>query len=287
MKNILITGKNGFVGNQFQLLLNNDNYKVDRISLKNNDWKFCSFENYDVIIHLAALVHNNQPNAKIIDYMNTNYHLTRELAKKAKDDGVSQFIFFSTMGVFGMNGSINEKCEITQLTPYKPKSAYDYSKLLAERDIQKLINDKFAINIVRPPMIYGKEGPGNFAKLIKVANLSRIFPKYHNERSVIHIDNLYKHILHLLKNEKSDITHPQNMEYMNTNTALSLIRNHLGKSSELIEIPVPNFINKIIEKANIANKIYGNLTYSKNIDDREISNMHFDTFNQTISKTLK
>jgi len=287
MKNILITGENGFVGNQFELLLNRDNYKVDRINLKSNYWKTTSFEKYDVIIHLAALVHNNQPNAKIIDYMNTNYHLTRELAEKAKDDGVSQFIFFSTMSIFGMNGSINEKCEITQSTPYKPDSAYGYSKLLAERDIQKLINDNFVVNIVRPPMIYGKGGPGNFAKLIKVANLTRIFPNYHNERSVIHIDNLYKHILDLLINEQSDITHPQNMEYMNTNTALSLIRKHLGKSNKLIEIPVPNFINKIIGKVNIANKIYGNLTYAKDIDDREINNMHFDTFDQTISKTLK
>lgn len=287
MKNILITGENGFIGNQFQLFLSRDKYKVERISLRNNDWMFRSFKKYDVIIHLAALVHNNQPNAKIVDYMNTNYHLTREIAKKAKDDGVSQFIFFSTMSIFGLTGSINEKCEINQSTPYKPNSAYGYSKLLAERDLQKLSNDKFVVNIVRPPMIYGKEGPGNFAKLIKIANLSKIFPKYNNERSVIHIENLYQHVLDLIMNKKSDITHPQNKEYMNTNTALSLIRHHLGKSSKLIEIPLPSIANKALAKLNIANKIYGNLTYVKNMDDRETKEIHFDTFEKTISKTLK
>ncbi|MEB7755034.1 NAD-dependent epimerase/dehydratase family protein [Staphylococcus xylosus] len=287
MENILITGENGFVGNQFQLFLSGDKYKVERISLRNNSWKFRSFKKYDVVIHLAALVHNNQPDAKIIDYMNTNYHLTRKLAKKAKDDGVSQFIFFSTMSVFGLTGSINEKCEINQLTPYKPNSAYGYSKLLAERELQKLSNDKFVVNIVRPPMIYGKGGPGNFAKLIKVANLSKIFPKYNNERSVIHIENLYKHILNLMINKESDITHPQNMEYMNTNTALLLIRHHLRKSSKLIEVPLPSIASKILGKINIANKIYGNLTYAKNMDDRETKELHFDTFDQTIRKTLK
>lgn len=181
---------------------------------------------------MAALVHNNQANAKIIDYMKVNFHLTKELAKKAKKDKVNQFIFFSTMSVFGLNGSLLEKCEINQFTPYNPSTAYGHSKLLAEKEIRKLENDTFVVNVVRPPMIYGKEAPGNFLRLIKVANISRIFPRLKNERSVIHIDNLYKDLLSLVENPMSGTIHPQNSEYMNTNTALSLIRKHQGKRED-------------------------------------------------------
>lgn len=235
MKNILITGENGYVGNQFQYLLEKDGFKVERTSLRNNDWKHQSLRKYDVIIHLAALVHNNNANAKIIDYMNVNFHLTKELAEKAKKDGVNQFIFFSTMSIFGLNGSLLEKCEINQFTPYNPITAYGQSKLLAEKEIRKLENDAFVVNIVRPPMIYGKESPGNFSKLIKIANISRIYPRFKNERSVIHIDNLYKDLLSLVENPMSGTIHPQNPEYMNTNNALSLIRKHQGKRERIIE----------------------------------------------------
>lgn len=287
MKNILITGENGYVGNQFQYLLEKDGFKVERISLRNNNWQHQSLRKYDVIIHLAALVHNNNANAKIIDYMNVNFHLTKELAEKAKKDGVNQFIFFSTMSIFGLNGSLLEKCEINQFTPYNPITAYGQSKLLAEREIRKLENDAFVVNIVRPPMIYGKESPGNFSKLIKVANISRIFPRFKNERSVIHIDNLYSDLLSLVENPMSGTIHPQNLEYMNTNNALSLIRKHQGKRERIIELPVPRIIKSILGKVGIINKVYGSLTYSKEIDLRKVNRKQYDNFEQTIEKTLK
>lgn len=287
MKNILITGENGYVGNQFQYLLEKDGFKVERISLRNNNWQHQSLRKYDVIIHLAALVHNNNANAKIIDYMNVNFHLTKELAEKAKKDGVNQFIFFSTMSIFGLNGSLLEKCEINQFTPYNPITAYGQSKLLAEREIRKLENDAFVVNIVRPPMIYGKESPGNFSKLIKVANISRIFPRFKNERSVIHIDNLYSDLLSLVENPMSGTIHPQNLEYMNTNNALSLIRKHQGKRKRIIELPVPRIIKSILGKVGIINKVYGSLTYSKEIDLRKVNRKQYDNFEQTIEKTLK
>ena len=287
MKNILITWENGYVGNQFQYLMGKDGFKVERMSLRNNNWKHQSLSKYDVIIHLVALVHNNKANAKISDYMNVNFHLTKELAQKAKEDGVNHFIFFSTMSIFGLSGSLLEKCEINQFTPYNPNTPYGHSKLLAEREIRKLENDNFVINIVRPPMIYGKEAPGNFSKLIKVANISRIFPDFKNERSVIHIENLYKDLLGLVENPISGTIHPQNIEYMNTNEALSLIRKHQGKIDAIIELPIPKVIKSLLGKIEIINKVYGNLTYSKTIDLRKINRNQYDDFEQTIEKTLK
>lgn len=267
-KNVLITGLNGFVGNELQSLLEENGCNVFRISLKNNDWKLQSLSKFDVVINLAALVHNNTPNAKMVDYMNINYHLTKQFAEKAKNDGVPQFIFLSTMSVYGLNGSLIENVQIDQSTPYKPNTAYGSSKLLAEQAIQLLIDRKYVVNIVRPPMIFGKGGPGNFEKLIKVAKLSAVFPKINNERSVIRIDNLCIHLLGLMNNPKSAITHPQNEEFMNTNSALKLIRKYSEKKIKVIEVHVPMCFRNILGKINIFNKIYGNLTYSKGIDER-------------------
>ncbi|MDK9871678.1 NAD-dependent epimerase/dehydratase family protein [Staphylococcus sp. IPLA37011] len=285
-KNVLITGLNGFVGNELQSLLEENGCNVFRISLKNNDWKLQSLSKFDVVIHLAALVHNNTPNAKMVDYMNINYHLTKQLAKKAKNDGVTQFIFLSTMSVYGLNGSLKEKVQIDQSTPYKPNTAYGSSKLLAERAIQLLIDRKYVVNIVRPPMIFGNNGPGNFAKLIKVAKLNAVFPKINNERSVIHIDNLCIHLLGLMNNPKSGITHPQNEEFMNTNSALKLIRKYSEKKIKVIEIPIPMCFKNILGKIKIFNKIYGNLTYSKSIDERYLNTSQYKSFEQSVQETI-
>ena len=59
MKQILITGLNSYVGNQLANWLEKDsnNYKVDKISLRDNRWQDESFSKYDVVVHLAGIVH--------------------------------------------------------------------------------------------------------------------------------------------------------------------------------------------------------------------------------------
>ena len=54
--------------------------------------KSTSFKDYDVLIHTAALVHNNSPQARLTDYMQVNMLLTKQLAQKAKAEDVKQFI---------------------------------------------------------------------------------------------------------------------------------------------------------------------------------------------------
>ena len=92
-KTILITGKHGYVGNRLNGYLKGQGHVVDQINVRDNQWKALDFSKYNVVIHLAAIVHNNNPNVNMVDYMNVNYHLTKELAEKAKTEGVNQFIF--------------------------------------------------------------------------------------------------------------------------------------------------------------------------------------------------
>ncbi|MCD8909797.1 NAD-dependent epimerase/dehydratase family protein [Staphylococcus gallinarum] len=284
-KKILLTGKNGYVGNHLENYLVTQGFIVERISLKNNDWKKLNFEQYEAVIHLAALVHNNMPNAKIVDYFKINYHLTRQLAEKSKADGVKQFIFFSTMSVFGLNGALTKKIEIKNDTPCNPQTNYGYSKYFAEKAINAMKSHEFIVNIVRPPMIYGEGSPGNFSNLIKIAKIMPVYPKIKNDRSVIYIDNLCKHILSLIYLKVSKTTHPQNIEYMCTNDVLSILRKQFGKRT--IEIPIPKLIVNLIGKINIAKKIYGNLMYAKDIDEDRSRILDYTTLEDSIKKTVK
>lgn len=287
VEKVLITGKRGYVGNNLESHLTSKGYIVERLDVRTNEWKIQSFKNYDVIIHLAALVHNNMPNAQMVDYMNINYHLTKDLAEKAKNEGVQHFIFFSTMSVFGINGSLIRDVEINENTDCNPDTMYGHSKLLAEQILQTLNSGNFKINIVRPPMIYGKDAPGNFQLLIKIAKLWPIYPNINNERSVIYIENLTKHVTSLIKQQKSGITHPQNNEYMNTNEALSAIRLTLKKKPNIIKIPFPKWLQKSLNGIKVINKIYGSLTYSKDIDNNKEDYQNFISFKSSMKNTLK
>src|SRR5699024_30853 len=105
------------------------------------------FSKYDVVIHLAAIVHKK--NVSKDTYYSVNRDLAFDCAKVAKKSGVQHFIFFSTMSVFGMDtGLINKE------TKKKPKTHYGKSKLEAERLIKEERDKNFKVSIVRPPMIY-------------------------------------------------------------------------------------------------------------------------------------
>ncbi|WP_323703200.1 NAD-dependent epimerase/dehydratase family protein [Mammaliicoccus sp. Dog046] len=282
-KSILITGKHGYVGNRLEQYLTNQDYLVESISVRGNEWKHLDFGKFDVIIHLAALVHNNEPNAKMVDYMNVNYHLTRELAEKAKTEGTKQFIFFSTMSVFGVEGKIGENITIDRNTAKKPTTEYGISKLRAEEKLYEMKSSKFKIAVVRPPMIYGSEAPGNFHRLIQVSKLLPLYPQIDNQRSSIYIENLEIYIGELIQKESSGTFHPQNQYYLNTNVAIVKMRELNNKNSKILKLP--SSLIKLFSKVSFLNKIYGNLVYDHNIDSFSIEEK-FINEDATYSRTI-
>ena len=153
----------------------------------------------------------------MVDYMSVNYHLTKDLAEKAKNEDVNQFIFFSTMSVFGLDGEVGKQVVINNKTITKPTTSYGISKLRAEEMLCEIQSNEFKVAILRPPMIYGESAPGNFSKLIKLSKLSPLYPRIDNQRSSVYIENLEIYVKELIENEGSGILHPQNNYYLNTN----------------------------------------------------------------------
>ena len=78
--------------------------------------------------------------------MGSSQELTYQVAKKAKQEGVSQFIFMSSIIIYGDSAPIGETKIITKNTIPTPDDFYGDIKLQAEIRLQTLLDASFNIN---------------------------------------------------------------------------------------------------------------------------------------------
>lgn len=217
MMKILITGANSFVGTSVEqrLLKTPDRYSVDTVDTIEGKWKEVDFSKYDVIFHVAGIAHVDPKPEMAPLYYKVNRDLTLEIAQHAKSQGVKQFIFMSSMIVFHASKSLKGTV-IDKNTMPEPNDFYGDSKLQAEIGLKKIVSDEFKIAILRPCMIYGANGKGNFQRLAKLAKRMPIFPAWHNKRSMLYIDNLCEFVKQAIDRQLSGTFHLQNQEYADT-----------------------------------------------------------------------
>ncbi len=283
MKRILITGKNSYVGNSFETWLDNyhGEYEVEKISLRDKTWKQHDFSGYDVVLHVAGIAHVSKDPKMEQLYYNVNRDLTIEVAKKSKVEGVRQFIFMSSIIVYGDGSS--EKKVIDEHTVPKPSNFYGNSKLQAEKGIKLLESNNFKVVIIRPPLIYGKNSKGNYPKLAKAARKLPVFPDISNERSMIHIDNLSEFIRLIVDNEEKGLFFPQNKEYVQTSEMVRLIGEVHGKKVKLVKLFNP-LLMAMGGKYAIVDKVFGNMVYHSSLSEYK-DNYQIRSFKQTIELT--
>lgn len=262
MKRILITGAHSYVGTNVERWLKREpeKYHVDTIDMIDGSWREKDFSGYDVVFHVAGIAHVKETRKNRDLFFKVNRDLAIEVAKVSKKAGVSQFIFLSSMSVYGLDTGI-----ITRETVPKPKSSYGKSKFQAEEEIRKLEGDNFKIAILRPPMIYGKGCKGNFQKLVKLVKILPVFPKVNNQRSMIYIDNFCNFIRLAIDHSLSEFLFPQNKEFMNTSQMALWIAETLGKDI-ILSVWLGFFIKSLIPLIGLARKSFGNLFY-ETLDD--------------------
>lgn len=281
MKKILITGKDSYIGNSLEnwLMKEPDTYKVDIVDMKDELWREKDFSQYDVVFHVAGIAHVSSDSKLKDSYYKVNTELTVQTAKKAKKDGVKQFIFMSSIIVYGNDNGI-----ITKNIDPNPKDFYGDSKLRAEEEIKGLIDSEFKIVIIRPPMIYGKGSKGNYPRLAKLAKKAPIFPDIDNQRSMLHIDNLCEFLRLIIQNEEAGLFFPQNQEYVKTSEMVKLIGEVNGRKIRLIKLFNP-IIKIFINKVNVLNKVFGNLVYDKSMSENIKFNYCIRQFKDSIKLT--
>ncbi|MGI6441721.1 MAG: NAD-dependent epimerase/dehydratase family protein [Peptoniphilaceae bacterium] len=285
MKRVLITGKNSYIGTSLKnwLMREPDKYKVDTVDMKDGSWKEKDFSQYDVVFHVAGIAHvSSDPKMEDL-YYKVNRDLTIETAEKAKVEGVKQFIFMSSIIVYGDSSS--SKRVIDRNTIPTPSNFYGNSKLQAEEGIKHLESDDFKIVVLRPPMIYGKGSKGNYPKLAKAAQKLPVFPNIDNERSMLHIDNLCEFIKLMIDNKESGLFFPQNKEYVKTSEMVKLIAEVHGKKIWMTRIFNP--VLRLMFGIGIVNKVFGNLVYEQSMSDYDKVNYRIRLFEESIELTEK
>ncbi len=179
MKTALVTGATGFLGSALAEALLKKDLKVVGIGRKSNGFlsnatlddtrftflnldltKDCTeaLSHYavDVIFHLAA----RQPMANIgfEDFYAGNVATTRRVIQYAKQAGVSQLVYSSTLSVFGKDPGVRALTE--EIVPI-PTNYYGLTKYVAERLIEiELLGSNVQATAVRFPSLYGRNHLG-------------------------------------------------------------------------------------------------------------------------------
>ena len=274
MMKILVTGASGFVGRY----LVNDLSKTDEVIacvrkkssllpssvqqiVGNNFFDIALPKDTDVIVHLAGIAHNK--NNSVDEFKKINVDGTLELARKALEANIKRFIFISSIGVNG--NSTHGKAFTEQDTP-NPTNDYTKSKYEAEKALAKLFeNTNIDLVIIRPPLIYAHDAPGNFSKLLMLIKLGQFLPFgcTHNQRSFISIENLVSFITVCIYHDTkiNETFLIADDEVISTKQLIQCVSSGMGKS--MILLPVPTKLLSMLAdatgKVGIFEQLYGNL----------------------------
>lgn len=286
MKKVLITGANSYIGCHVEnwLKSRDGEYEVHTADLKNKDWQKPSFAGYDTVFHVAGIAHvSADPKLKDM-YFSVNRDLTIAAAKKAKEDGAKQFIFMSSIIVYGNSARVGKERWITVSTREAPADFYGQSKLEAEQGIRPLADENFKVAVLRPPMIYGRDSKGNYKKLSALAKKCPFFPNIKNTRSMLFVDNLCEFVRLLVDSGEGGTFYPQNKEYVTTMEMVKEIaachgkKMHVTKAFNFLIYPAGRFLG-------IINKVFGSLAYEKGMSDYQNYAYCVADFKESIRRT--
>lgn len=273
MKKIIITGEGSYIGMSVEAWLNrpqfNGMYQVDTVDMRGAAWREKDFTGYDAVLHVAGIAHADTGRVTTKEksrYYQVNCDLAFETARKAKREGVRQFLYMSSIIVYGEGGSVRRKRVITPETEPSPSNFYGDSKWRAEKRLASLKDDHFHIAIIRPPMIYGEGCRGNYRTLETIAKLSPLFPDFPNQRSVLYIGNFCEFARTLMESGEGGVFFPQDDEYVKTADLIRRIAEVQGKKIYFTRafnrlIPILGYCPGRIGR--MANKAFGSLVYQK------------------------
>ncbi|MGU5725783.1 NAD-dependent epimerase/dehydratase family protein [Aeromonas caviae] len=218
----------------------------------------------DVVIHCAAQAHiNKNATDRQAEFNSVNCEGTLKLARQAIEAGVKRFLFISSIGV---NGGHNQQGPFKYDDVVAPWDEYTRSKYAAELGLQQVANESgLEVVIIRPPLVYGANAPGNFGKLIQAVRRGCWLPlgAINNQRSFVALTNLVDLII-------TCIRHPQAADHtflvsdgddISTTQLLALMTQVAGKSPRLLPVPMSwlRLAGKLTGKQALIERLCGNL----------------------------
>lgn len=269
--NILIIGKNSYIGNHIDEWLTKYGYQVQQLDVLTDEWKTFDYSPFDAIVHVAGIVH--RPDCKDWElYKRVNADMPISIASMHKNARAEkalrgQYIYFSTMGVYKAGKSLSG-CVIDTHTPMldDESSMYGMSKLQAEKGLSQLQNEMFDVAFVRPPSVYGKGCKGGYITgFTKIARLLPMIPKAYEKtcQSFIYIDNLSECVRVIVENRLNGAFCPQDDETPCAARLLEVICNGIGKKPRMSKFL--SLCLRMVSFAPLVTKAYGGIAYAREL----------------------
>jgi len=269
--NVLVIGSDSFIArkfiNSFCNILNINSFSRESTGFKNevviSDYSLvseASFQNIDVVINFAAIVHRSDIKDENL-YYEINHKLPIIIAEKAKKSGVALFIQMSTIAVYG------DVPNIFVDSTYLPKNIYGKSKMRADIDLELMQSYNFKVAIIRAPMIYGGGlAPGNMLKLIKLVNYGFPLPfkGVNNSRDFLNVNNLIQYLFVICDRRIAGVLLLSDNEPTSSEDLINIISKQFNKKVLLFNIP--SFIRKLMRFffQDNHNKLFGSLIVNAN-----------------------
>ncbi|WP_321281291.1 NAD-dependent epimerase/dehydratase family protein [Marinifilum fragile] len=208
---VLISGASGFLGGYIVKLAENKKWDFDSIGIHETDNIKCDLSKeftkelgtYDYVIHAAGKAHMiPKSNKDSEQFYNVNFEGTKNLLKAIADlDQLPKAILFvSSVAVYGLEtGDFIKETECNNAT-----DPYGRSKALAEEYIVEWgKTNNVRVVIIRPPLLIGKNAPGNLAAMIKGIKTGKYanIRGGHAKRSMVLVEELVEFFPKLLEVE--------------------------------------------------------------------------------------
>lgn len=287
---VIITGANSYIGNHIQSYIQSNDraFSADQLDVTDNKWRDFDFSGYDAVVHVAAIVHR-----KDIDrwepYQRVNVELTAEIAKKARSQGVKQFVFLSSMAVYGIEKSLSkEKSVISGQTVPVPCTMYGKSKYLAEQALAEIESEAFRVAIVRPPNVYGPGCRGGYiSTYASIVSKLPVIPKAFTsvKQSVLYIDNLCRFIYLLIANQERGIYTPQDDTSVSAVELMQAISDGLGLRRKTST--VMGAFMYLLAACPMVKKGYGGVAYDLNESHQDRFDYLTVSFSEGIKRTVQ
>lgn len=277
--NVLLTGASGFLGRRvfkncqhrglYILACARDTHNSDLAFTKSPDigpvadWGR-TLHGIDVVIHTAGVAHwNGQASNEFSRRLQSvNVEGTLNLARQAAAADVKRFIFISSIGV---NGNISSR-PFTAVSQPNPSEPYAQSKWQAEQGLWQVQEETgVELVIIRPPLVYGPNAPGNVGSLVRWLERGIPLPlgAVHNKRSLVGIDNLADLIIRCIDHPAAanQLFLASDGEDLSTTQLLRGMGNAMGKPARLIPVPdgLLQFGATLLGRKAMAQRLLGSL----------------------------
>ena len=240
------------------------------------------FQGFDLLINFTAIVHQKKPDLESSHTINTE--LAIFLAKKAKKAGITHFIQMSTIAVYSPSST-----HINESTQTLPTTVYGQTKLKADVQLSAMRSSTFKIAIIRPPVVYGPDAPGNMHALISLIQKGIPLPFLYtkNHRAILYIDNLTNALFQIMLLQADGIFILRDELSPSLATLSTTINQHLQKECKLFTPPTLLIKFLIRFKKLPFFKLYGDLELDDSFAYQKIGRYSTISLNEALEKTIK